>query len=161
MKRTFGIESVLSVTTGRLACPIEDLCDILKFLTGDKLMTHQRPRVQRECSPWLLWWFPVLEQVTTWELDQLLEECKMPRDPPGTPEEACRYWIDIQVSKQKGKLPRMFELEPIPQDDHEHRDPLAELAEMRGTEEGVFMCVVQVAGMAEPVKSMFASTNWN
>ncbi len=136
-KRTFEIETVLTITTGRLVCPIGDVYDILNFLTRDNLMTHQLPRAGRECAPWLLRWFPDLGKVTTGLLDQLLLEAKEAREPPGTPREAIRYWIDIQVSTHR--LPRMFELEPIPQDDHERKDAYDELVEMRGTDEEIIL----------------------
>ena len=46
--REFPLGVVLSITTGKLLCPIGDVYDILNFLTGDNLFTHQLPRAMRE-----------------------------------------------------------------------------------------------------------------
>ena len=32
---------------------MDGIYDILNFLTGDNLYTHQLPRAMRECEPWL------------------------------------------------------------------------------------------------------------
>lgn len=138
MKREFPIETVLSITTGRLVTPIEKVYEILNFLTRDNLFTHQLPRAGRECAPWLLRWFPGLENVETWQLDQFIEEWKQTHDVPLKPaDEPIRLWVDVQALKHE--LPRTFELGPIPQDDHERKDAYDELVVMRGTDQGIVL----------------------
>src|SRR4051812_25242756 len=63
--RTFDLGTVLSVTTGRLVAPngMDDLYDILNFLTGDNLFTHVLPRANRWAAPLLLAQFPRLANV--------------------------------------------------------------------------------------------------
>lgn len=60
--KKFHISDVLSVTTGRLVSSrhMDGIYEILNFLTGDKLFTHQLPRAMRECEPWLKTQFPQL-----------------------------------------------------------------------------------------------------
>jgi len=62
MKRTFRIEDILTVTTGRLVseCGFDALYDLLGFLVGEVPLTHQIPRVIRICTPHLLRQFPQL-----------------------------------------------------------------------------------------------------
>ena len=52
MSRDFHIGDILSVTTGRLVSPrrMDGVYDILNFMTGDNLFTHQLPRAARECA---------------------------------------------------------------------------------------------------------------
>ena len=66
--KRFPLRVVLSVTTGRLFTKprglddngIGDLYDILNWMTGDNLLTHQLPRAARQCTPLLLETFPFL-----------------------------------------------------------------------------------------------------
>lgn len=58
MKMTCG--ELLSVGTGRLCCSIERIYELMNFLTGDNLYTHQLPRAFRECQPWVVSQFPWL-----------------------------------------------------------------------------------------------------
>lgn len=60
--RQFHISDVLSITTGRLvsARHMDGIYDILSFLTGDSIYTHQIPRVMREVKPWLRQQYPLL-----------------------------------------------------------------------------------------------------
>lgn len=53
--REFHIGDILSITTERLVSPrlIEGVYDILNYMTGDNLMTHQLPRASRHCAPYL------------------------------------------------------------------------------------------------------------
>ena len=54
--RKFHIGTILSITDGHLLAPnkIDDVYDILNFMTGDSLFTHQLPRAMKECAPHLL-----------------------------------------------------------------------------------------------------------
>lgn len=60
--KLFHISDVLSITTGRLVSNrhMDGVYDILNFLTGDNLYTHQLPRASRECEAWLRTQFPKL-----------------------------------------------------------------------------------------------------
>ena len=131
MKRTFPLRVVLSVTTGRLLTKpkddgngISDLYELLGFLCGESPFTHQLPRFADDAKPWLLRWFPELEQmshdVPLQCLDVMLNE--MP------PAEAIEKWLSSAEAVYG--LKAEYELEPIPRDNHTFKDPIQELAEM-------------------------------
>ena len=56
MSKQFHLGDVLSVTSDFLLSPrkIDGVYDILNYMTGDDLYTHQLPRASKECKPWLL-----------------------------------------------------------------------------------------------------------
>ncbi len=60
--RAFHIGDILSVTTGIFVSPdgIGGLYDILNYMTGDDLYTHQLPRASQQCRPALLAQHPQL-----------------------------------------------------------------------------------------------------
>lgn len=60
--KDFHIGDILSVTTGMLVSPrlIGGVYDILNWMSGDELFTHQLPRVSREAAPVLLALYPQL-----------------------------------------------------------------------------------------------------
>ena len=71
--KKFHLGDVLSTTTERLVSPrhISGVYDILNFMTGDDLFTHQLPRASEECKPYLLEQFP---QLDTPEMDFAVAE---------------------------------------------------------------------------------------
>lgn len=60
----FHLGDVLSITTDRLLSPvgIGGVQQLLEFMTGDAVMTHQMPRVADECRPFLLAQHPQLAE---------------------------------------------------------------------------------------------------
>ena len=71
--KQFHLGDVLSITTGRLVSPrhIDGVYDILNFMTGDNLFTHQLPRASDECKPYLVAQFP---QLAAAEMESALAE---------------------------------------------------------------------------------------
>lgn len=140
MKKTFPLRVVLTVTTGRLLTErkgprdngIGDLYELLNHMTQDNLFTHQLPRSCEECKPWLLRWFPELSVADDLicKLDEAAERSG------GFSENLLREWL--LVCEGAG-LNREYDVDHIPQDDHERKDPYDELVEMRGTDEGVII----------------------
>jgi len=62
--REFDLGAILTVTTGRyLLDDVGDLYDILNFMTGDNLFTHQLVRAGDECRRPLLFQHPELAAV--------------------------------------------------------------------------------------------------
>ena len=114
MKKTFPLKQVLSVVGDRLLCDVDGIYEILNFLTQDNLFTHQLPRACQECRPWLLRWFP---EFTTYD------------DSSVTPNN-WRGFLDEQVEKYGPSR----DIEPIPRDDHETKDPILEAWEMKGAD---------------------------
>lgn len=110
--RDFHLGDILSVTTGRLVSPrhIGGVYDILNFMTGDNLFTHQLPRACGECEGPLLAQHPDLAGV------------EVPEEFTG--KEHVEAWLAEQVA-------RFGETRPVAalgDDDHTRIDPFAEMA---------------------------------
>lgn len=60
--REFHIGDVISVATGTLVSlrHMDGVYDLCSFMSGESLMTHQLPRVSRECEPSLRQQHPAL-----------------------------------------------------------------------------------------------------
>lgn len=133
----FPVKTVLTVTTGRLLCGMEEVYAILNYMTSDNLFTHQLPRAVKECTPWLLRWFPELNSP---EIQFELGRLTLMLDTPcgkSSPEHLITGWISEIVTK--GIVQETYEVQPIPRDDHEYKDPYDELVEIRGTDEGIIL----------------------
>jgi hypothetical protein len=102
---------------------MDGVYDILGYMTGDTLWTHQLLRAGRECKPWLLREYPQLATAKVEELDRQLKQAASPDR-----ERVVNEWLTSQVAA----LGEVFIVEPIPQDDHDERDPVEELEEMVG-----------------------------
>ena len=122
-EREFHLGDVLSVTAGILLSPrhMEGVYDILKYLTGDNLFTHQLPRAREAAGPWLLTRYPALVPVTG--------ECEA----AATAESwgsTCEAWL-VEAATRYGSY---FSLEPMPASAWLSVDPVKELAAMIGDE---------------------------
>ena len=122
--KKFHLGDVLSITTGRLVSPrgIDGVYDILNHMTGDNLFTHQLPRASDECKPFLAKQFPQLAEINA----------------SGVNPQNHKTWLAEQVAKYGEE----FEVEPIPADAHEVKNPMVEAAEMMGGPEKVIAVVV-------------------
>ena len=109
--KQFHIGDILSITGDKLVSPrlIAGVYDILNYMTGDNLYTHQLPRAMRECRPFLLAQHPQLCNV----------------DESTVTEATWHKWLDDQITKFGETLP----VNPLPEHAHEFIDPLSELAE--------------------------------
>lgn len=76
MGKEFSLGDVLSITTGRLLSErhIDGVYDILNWMTGDDLFTHQLPRAGRACEPWLIEQYPTLDPKQNPKLQAMLEK---------------------------------------------------------------------------------------
>ncbi len=110
--RRFSLGAVLSVTTGRLLAPMAELYDLLNFMTGDNLMTHQLSRASDECAPVLLGRHPRLRDVV------------VPDELDG--------WEDVErwVASQAERLGARVTVATLDPDDHTRIHPLTELVMM-------------------------------
>lgn len=109
--KQFHLGDVLSITDGRLMSPrhMEGVYDILNFMTGDNLFTHQLPRAMTECHPYLLKQHPQLSgidigPITSENFGAVLEGL-------------CAEYGEFLM------------VDPMPKDAHEFIDPMSELAE--------------------------------
>lgn len=61
--RTFKLEVVLSALDGKLLCSMGEVYEVLNFLTGDNLFTHQLPRAGRVCRVKVFQQHPFLKEI--------------------------------------------------------------------------------------------------
>lgn len=109
--KEFATRDVLSTVTGRLMGEIGGVYEVLNWMTGESVFTHQIPRISREAVPVVLAMHPTLQQAID-EAEQVTpENFKTWRD---TWED--RYGPTIAVPKFSA-------------DTHERIDPMSELAE--------------------------------
>lgn len=113
MNRSFDLGDVLSITTGRPVSPrhMAGIYDILNFMTGESLFTHQLPRVIREAAPILLAQHPALAEIAEPDFK--------------SPDEVAPW-----LAAMKARYGETLEIAPMGADQHERIDPLSELAEM-------------------------------
>lgn len=61
MSKNFKLGQVLTVTSGILLCSVDELYEVLNYLTNDNLYTHQLPRAADVAKPRLLDQYPQLD----------------------------------------------------------------------------------------------------
>lgn len=130
MSRFFHLGDVLSITSGVLVAPrgMAGVYDILNYMTGDSLFTHQLPRAADECRPWLLRQHPDLAEV----------------DATGVDRTNWGPWLNAQLAR----FGEHVDVEPIPREDHLWIDPLQELREM--TEGQVPIITIEIQPDKQP-----------
>jgi len=110
--KAFATADVLSVITGTLIADISGVYEVLSWMTGESVYTHQIPRISREAEPVLLAVHPALAQAIE-EAEQVTTENW--REWRGRWE--ARYGMTIVVPK-------------FTADQHEYREPVSEAVEM-------------------------------
>lgn len=117
--REFDLSDILSITDGTLVSSrhIDGVYDILNYMTGDNLFTHQLPRASRACEGPLLTQHPQLA------------EAVFPRDefdatPPDDRKAFCERW----VAEMKARFGDALPVTPLAE--WEQRNPIEELADM-------------------------------
>lgn len=111
--KTFDLGTVLTITTGRLLTDIGSVYEILNFMTGDNLMTHQLPRASEACEKPLLAQFPKLAEIT------IPDKFEGPD---------LKHSVQNFLATAVRVVGNTFEVEPL--ESFEHKNPLTELAEM-------------------------------
>jgi len=127
--RMFHLGDVLTITTGRLVSPrhVDGIYDILNFMTGDNLFTHQLPRASEECQGPLLAQHPDLAEIEVPELDGEAEAIT---------------WLAVQVARYG----ETREVAPLAAGEHTCIDPLTEIRKMAPHAE---IITVEVPGREE------------
>ncbi len=113
--RSFHLGDILSVTTGRLVAPghVDAVHQLLDFMTGDTLFTHQLPRAIGECAPHLLAQHPDLAEVS---VPDEFDNAKH-----------VLTWLNEQVMR----FGEFRDVLPLKEEDHTRIDPISELKMMR------------------------------
>jgi hypothetical protein len=129
--KTFHLGDILSITTGCLVSPrhMDGIYDILNWMTGDSLFTHQLPRACDECSGPLLAQHP--------DLAAIVAPGSFGDGTRESAEEAVARWLAEQVAVYG----ETREVAPLAAGDHTVIDPLAELRMMRPDAEIVTVVV--------------------
>lgn len=111
--KDFHIGDILSVTTGRLVSPrhIGGVYDILNWMTGENLYTHQLPRVGDEARPILLAAHPQLADAQA--------------EAEAVTEENWEHFLAKMVARYGETLP----VPKMTHTEHESIDPMSELVE--------------------------------
>lgn len=109
--KEFATRDVLSTVTGMLMGDIGGVYQVLNWMTGESVFTHQIPRISREAIPVVLAAHPTLQQAIDEATQVTPENFASWRD---TWED--RYGPTISVPKFNA-------------DSHESIDPMSELAE--------------------------------
>ncbi len=125
--KDFHLGDILSVTTDRLVSPrhIGGVYDILGWMTGESLFTHQLPRVSDEAKPVILKMHPHLGGP---EMDAAVADLSSRLSPERLavePKVIVAAWLAELVAKHGEMLP----VPKMDADEHERIDPVSELAE--------------------------------
>lgn len=109
--KDFPTTDVLSTITGRLMGDIGGVYEVLNWMTGESIYTHQIPRIGREATPVVVGAHPYLAQAVA-ESKQVTRENYL-------------EWRDLWLKRYGTTIavPR------FDADAHEGIDPLSELAE--------------------------------
>lgn len=112
--KTFPTGDVLATITGYLVTPngIGAVYEVLNWMTGDNVYTHQLPRIGREARPVLIAAHPELAAACS-EAQQVTRE-------------NWQQWL-ATWTKRYGKT---IAVPKFTADEHERIDPISELAEM-------------------------------
>lgn len=110
--RRFHIGDILSVTTGYLVSPsgMSGVYEILNYMTGDDLFTHQLPRAAEACRGPLLTQHPQLSEADCAGIDT--------------------YNHADRLAALVAQFGETLPVAPLSGGDYEPRDPITELAEM-------------------------------
>lgn len=115
MAKQFHISDILSVSTGSLLSNrhMDGMYDILGYLTGEELYTHQLPRAMRDVKPWLMAQHPGLPTA---------DDAKHVNE----------HNYKSFVADWQEKFGEWLSIEPMPAGENGPRDPIQELVEMVG-----------------------------
>jgi hypothetical protein len=112
--KQFSVAQILTITHGRLLCHIGGVYEILNWLTGESLMTHQLPRASRESEDWLRQQFPDLVEIDVESVSIAGQED-----------------VDTFLASLADQYGTFREVTPLPPGDHTSIDPISELKMMR------------------------------
>jgi hypothetical protein len=109
--KEFATVDVLSTITGRLMGDIGGVYEVLNWMTGESVFTHQLPRIGREATPVVVAAHPTLQQAVD-EAEQVNQE---------NYKEWRQRWED--------RYGPTIAVPKFGADTHESIDPMSELAE--------------------------------
>jgi hypothetical protein len=131
-KKDFPTLAVLSITSGRLLTQpkdasegngIDQIYEVLGWMTDDQPFTHQLGRFAEECKQWIYQWHPEIIKADEWIENKLIEKCE----------------AEDVINSQTAMLAKFGEtitLQKIPQGYHDFKNPIDELFEV-GEKNGI------------------------
>ena len=118
--KSFSLGTVLSITDGRLLTKgLDDVYQILDFMTDDSLQTIAIPRARQECVPALM------EAFSTW-IEQAHEDIQTFFASWDGNLDSFWAWMETMEAKYGAT----HEVWPIHPEDHVSKDPVQELLDM-------------------------------
>lgn len=112
--KQFDLGAILNITTGILFTSIDDVYEVLNYLTGDSIFIHQIPRVMDAAKPYVLSLHPELEGVGVGVAINSFEDAK------------------AFVNEQKKIYGNKLSLTPMSKTDgYSHVDPIEEAIEIK------------------------------
>lgn len=113
IQREFDLGAILNITTGRLFTNMDDVYEVLNYLIGDSIYTHQIPRAASAAQAYVLSLHPELKGIGDDAVITSLEDAKA--------------FVDEQKKVFGEKLP----LSPMSKTDgYSYVDPIEEAVEM-------------------------------
>ncbi len=109
--KEFPTADVLSTITGRLLASINGVYQVLNWMTGESVFTHQIPRISREAVPVVLALHPTIQKAID-EADQVNRE-------------NYKHWLQVWEDRYGPTIA----VPKFSADTHERIDALSELAE--------------------------------
>lgn len=118
--REFAIDDILSAMTGTLVSKrhIDGIYDVLNYMTGESLFTHQLPRASREAEGFLREQFPDLAAI------EIPDWSDVPKDQI---KDVVYGWVDSTIETHGPTR----QVRPLAAKDHTSIDPFTELKMMR------------------------------
>ena len=126
--KNFHLSDVLCVTTGRLVSTrqTEGVYDILGWMSGECLFTHQLPRILREAEPVLS---ALYHQLSKAALSADLEDLDHRLTAANGDKEKCSAALAAWLDGLTKRLGSEFAVPKLNEDQHECIDPMSELVE--------------------------------
>jgi hypothetical protein len=117
--KEYHLGDILSITTSHLVSPrmMDGVYDILNWMTGESLFTHQLLRAHDICGPNLLEQFPQLREVDSSEVTQKNWE----------------KWLKEQIKKYG----ETFQVMRLPEGVYQPQNPVKELVDMVGQDKAI------------------------
>lgn len=108
--KLFSTDKVMSIVTGVLVCEMIGVYEVLNWMTGESLFTHQLPRVCREAVPVILAAHPHLQSAVD-EAEQVNGD-------------NYQSWVNTWIDRFGPEIA----IPTMTTDQHQRIDPLSELA---------------------------------
>lgn len=130
--RMFHLGDVISCTIGNLVSPrhMDGVYDLLGFVTGESLFTHQLPRAFKESKEAIMAQLPSVDWLEVQAACDALEATLSGSMSAEDRNVCAAIWLNEQV----GRWGEFHELRPLAPGSYKAKDPISELCEMVGPE---------------------------